>query len=192
MNEPVSMYITQVMGDTNLLDSFQSSLYPGTIAATSLTPELTWIRGHRSGIACKTAGIKTLRVFVGFRSSYAEYDGMAIDSLDLPRLQDALTAMDDRRDAKETKVRLSKGLVDEQLTALQHKVEDSCDARRLLVQVAKSNAGLTILDPQLARRIKHFETGDMQVSVFRELFMGPKKATKALIRSPFRRIVCQQ
>ena len=173
------------MSETCLLESFEDVRYPGTfdLDSGSIPSGLAWIHGSHMRIACKTARIRTLRVFTGRRDKYPCYDGMVIDAVQLPELDQALTRMQERKDLKEKRAHTKAQLALEHSTFIRRILDDGRHARYSHVRLATSRAGLDHdnLDPGLVKRIEAFLSGACLMDLFHTL----SHTTKSNIWSMF-------
>ena len=172
----------------NLLASFESAKYAGSIDLSyrGMPLGLTRIRGQQSSVACRKMMLPTLRIFVGFQSRYPCFDGMAIDTTDVPTLETEMKAMDERRHAKHQHGQQRQCLLANQAISIQTYLESDEHARVQMVQQATADKGLVEhLDPALSARIDLFVSGQALLDMFRSLNAGPQKATKASLRALF-------
>jgi hypothetical protein len=175
------------------LESFQSMVHTGTIEVCgyeTFPSGLTWVRGNHHGIACRTAGIPTLRVLVvaDVPMSSTRFDGMAIDSSHLPRLQTEMRAMNGRRTVRQQRTQGKTHRIATHSRILTARLNTDRLIRCRLVQRARDEAGLSMdVGPVLSSRMDRFESGQSLLEQFQGMMTmnGPDRLTMLQLRQLF-------
>lgn len=189
----ISGFLIKTTMSMNSLVSFQSMAQTGTIEVygdETIPSGLTWVRGHHHGIACRTAGIPTLRVLVmsdGPMSS-TRVDGMAIDSSHLSRLQTELRAMNGRRTVRQQRTQGKTHRIATHSRILTARLNTDRLIRCRLVQRARVGVGLPMdVGPVLLSRMDRFESGQCLIEQFQRMMTatGPDRLTMLQLRQLF-------
>jgi hypothetical protein len=159
-------------------------------ASPEISFSLAVVLRNRNAIACRTAGIPSLRVLVtgDVSTGISRYDGMAIDSSHVLGLQTEMGAMSVRRLIRQQHIQGKIDRTDELSRILVSRLATEHCLRCKIVQQARATAGLaTDLDPGLLLRMNRFESGQSLVEQFQGMMTttGPDRMTIRQLRELF-------